>query len=81
MRRESEDADSKLKILEITKDHKCMIAKERERVMKAGGFVQDNRVNGIMEVSPPLPRLCPMGYVFTSCAIDDCLVNVGAVEP
>ena len=52
-RRESEDKDAKIKILELTKDHKCMMAKERERVTKAGGFIQDNRVNGIMEVRAP----------------------------
>jgi integrin-linked kinase-associated serine/threonine phosphatase 2C len=51
VRRESDDQDSLLKILELTHDHKCMVVKERDRIVKAGGFVQDNRVNGIMEVS------------------------------
>ena len=50
VRRETDAKDSKVKILELTKDHTCMVAKERERIVKAGGFVQDNRVNGIMEV-------------------------------
>lgn len=65
VRRETEDKDGKLKILELTKDHKCMIAKERERVTKAGGFIQDNRVNGIMEVlfRRPLP---PKNYALSS---------------
>ena len=51
VRRETDAPDSKLKILELTKDHTCMMAKERERITKAGGFIQDNRVNGIMEVT------------------------------
>ncbi|KAJ1479239.1 phosphatase 2C-like domain-containing protein [Baffinella frigidus] len=50
-RRESEEPGSRLKPLAITKDHNTMIAKERERVVKAGGFIENNRVNGIMEVT------------------------------
>jgi serine/threonine protein phosphatase PrpC len=43
-RRESEDPESRLKALNITKDHSCIQAKERERIVKAGGFVENNRV-------------------------------------
>jgi serine/threonine protein phosphatase PrpC len=50
-RRETEDAGSRLKPLTITKDHNTTVAKERERIAKAGGFVENNRVNGIMEVT------------------------------
>ena len=51
VRRETDADDARLKILELTSDHTCIKAKERERIVKAGGFVQDNRVNGIMEVT------------------------------
>ena len=44
-RRESEDPESRLKALNITKDHTCIQAKERERIVKAGGFVENNRAS------------------------------------
>jgi len=50
-RRESEDKNSRLKALTVTKDHTCMQVKERDRIVKNGGFVENNRVNGIMEVT------------------------------
>ncbi|EKX49368.1 hypothetical protein GUITHDRAFT_68096, partial [Guillardia theta CCMP2712] len=50
-RREREEESSRLKALSLTRDHTAMQAKERERIVKAGGFVENNRVNGIMEVS------------------------------
>jgi hypothetical protein len=43
-RRESEDAQSRVKALNITKDHSCIQAKERERIVKSGGFIENNRV-------------------------------------
>jgi hypothetical protein len=44
--------DSRADKRRMTHTHKRTQAKERERIVKAGGFVQDNRVNGIMEVIP-----------------------------
>mmetsp|Transcript_34641 Transcript_34641/g.54086 ORF Transcript_34641/g.54086 Transcript_34641/m.54086 type:complete len:284 (+) Transcript_34641:225-1076(+) len=50
-RREDEKPDSRLKVLSITKDHTCIVSKERERIVGAGGYVENNRVQGIMEVT------------------------------
>jgi serine/threonine protein phosphatase PrpC len=44
-RRETDDAQSRLKALNITKDHSCIQAKERDRIVKAGGFIENNRVS------------------------------------
>lgn len=35
----------------LTLDHKPVLLEEAERIMKAGGFVRDNRVNGALNVS------------------------------
>eukprot|EP00961_Rhodomonas_salina_P130323 1754644-Rhodomonas_salina.1 len=48
-RRETEDKTSRLKALTVTKDHTCMQVKERDRIIKNGGFIENNRVNAVME--------------------------------
>lgn len=37
--------------LPLTVDHSPMLFEERTRIQKAGGFVRDGRVQGIIEVS------------------------------
>jgi protein phosphatase 1G len=41
----------------LTLDHKPVLLKEAERIMNAGGFVRDNRVNGALNVSRTLGDL------------------------
>jgi len=35
----------------IQRQHKCWVMKEKERILKAGGTVENGRVNGVLEVS------------------------------
>jgi serine/threonine protein phosphatase PrpC len=45
------EADGKLKAIPLTKDHSPIYAAEASRIQAAGGFIQDGRVNGRLEVS------------------------------
>ena len=38
----------------LSEDHKPNLPRERTRVLKAGGFVQANRVNGMLAISRAL---------------------------
>merc|ERR1712216_406311 len=37
---------TQVKASQLTKDHKAIVLKERERIEKNGGWVEDGRVNG-----------------------------------
>jgi len=41
----------------LTLDHKPVLLEEAERIMKAGGYVRDNRINGALNVSRTLGDL------------------------
>jgi hypothetical protein len=38
------------------------MAKERERVVKAGGFIENNRVNGTAECHVETPLIYKLGF-------------------
>ena len=60
-RRETDDPQSRVKALNITKDHTCIQAKERERIVKAGGFIENNRVRAFPFLSPAHTQLATQG--------------------
>ena len=43
--------------IELSEDHKPELATERVRIEKAGGFVEDNRVKGVLNLSRSLGDL------------------------
>ena len=47
----SKGEDSKTRIRHSTRDLKPQMHEERERIRKAGGYVQNGRVNGSLAVS------------------------------
>lgn len=49
--RKAEDGAEKIKATALSKDHSPLLVKERERIEKAGGKVEDGRVNGRLGVA------------------------------
>jgi serine/threonine protein phosphatase PrpC len=47
----------KLQAIEMSEDHKPELPRERARIEKAGGFVEDNRVRGVLNLSRSLGDL------------------------
>ena len=58
---------SGLRAVALSKDHNPDDAKERRRIVAAGGFVEAGRVGGCLEVSRSLgdPRFKPLGVSYT----------------
>jgi len=50
------DSD-RYKSVELSVDHKPELAEERQRIEKAGGFVEENRVKGVLNLSRSLGDL------------------------
>lgn len=49
--RVKKDGSGEVRAIRLTKDHNPMIAEERKRVEKRGGFVEDGRVGGVLGVT------------------------------
>lgn len=47
----------KFHAIEMSEDHKPELAREKARIEKAGGFVEDNRVRGVLNLSRSLGDL------------------------
>jgi len=63
-------------ILPLTKDHSPLDFKERQRIQKAGGFVRDGRVQGVLEVSRALgdakfKKFVPCTPDITKCTLTE----------
>jgi serine/threonine protein phosphatase PrpC len=43
--------DDKYRAIEMSEDHKPDLKTEKQRIEYAGGFVEDNRVNGVLNLS------------------------------
>jgi len=44
-------ADDSFKAIPLSNQHTCYVMKEKERIMRTGGAVDNGRINGILEVS------------------------------
>ncbi|CAE8617928.1 unnamed protein product [Polarella glacialis] len=50
--RQKEDSEEDLHAIPLQqRQHKCWMMKEKERILRAGGAVENGRINGILEVS------------------------------
>lgn len=46
----------------LSKDHKPDLEIEKERIYKAGGYIQCGRVNGTLNLSRAIGTLCGFNY-------------------
>ena len=49
--KDSDDQDDTLTIPLQQRQHKCWMMKEKDRILRSGGAVENGRINGILEVS------------------------------
>ena len=49
--KDSDDQDDTMTIPLQQRQHKCWMMKEKDRILRSGGAVENGRINGILEVS------------------------------
>ena len=49
--KDADDQDDTLTIPLQQRQHKCWMMKEKDRILRSGGAVENGRINGILEVS------------------------------